>query len=767
MPDELELEALFADGVPAQGADGSFVPLPSMPLLREPEEDEISTAAAVDAGHIKQKATDEVDEPPVELEEIFIGDEVALPKGYLPSGETKSRVQWISRKKRRIGVGKRKGGGYLFFSFEVFEQLSGRKVAEEIHKERVKAAKEEGREPPDKPGKMPKYINLPKGRTLYAHQIESIEFLIETKRGLIASEMGMGKTPIAIVALEMPAVVVCPAHLKINWARELAMWQPELSVAIIEGKTGQKSTRYDPSEATSKRRRTSRSSEKEILRLQQTADVIILNYEILDSNLDWVLRRGNKTAVADEAHYLKSMDIRWDKATRRHKITKGSQRAKAFYRLQDSVDRLYLLTGTPILNRVKELFPLLHMIDKQEWNSGYNFCIRYCAAHYEWVLKKGGRGQRKEVFLCDGRSNSRELHDKIKGVYMMRHTKEEELVDFPAKVPRVVTVPMSPKWRKMYRLADQDFLQWLESEGGFEAVSRAQLAEALVRLNKLREIVSMGKVIPAVQWITRFFESTGRPLVVFALHVKTIEAIEEGIAAVNRKVAQAKREGRMPPVSRELRVDKLVGGMTPAKRQQVIDRFQLEGVTDVLIYSIPIATGTTLTRAQDALFVERMWRPADLVQAEDRLHRIGQENTVFIWYMDAEDSIDQEIAMLLVEKSEAFAAVIDGVDVSALKAAKQTLGETLINFPGFHQLSLEARQRIVDVLAEEEITDPLEKNRRGVYQDAYEEAARLGITLSEYLSEADITPNIAAEDIEIFDEDGEWRDDFQDDSLWA
>lgn len=765
MADDLELESLFADGVPAQGTGGMFVPLPSMPLLRQPEDGEESTGTAIATGRIRQKATGDVPEVPVELESISIGDEVVLPKGSLPKGATKSRVQWVSLKKRRIGVGDRRGGGYTFFSFEKFEKLSGRRIAEEVHKQRVKAAKEEKREAPKKAPKMPDSINLPEGRVLYAHQIENIAFLTEKKRGLIADEMGLGKSATAIVALEAPAVVVCPAHLKINWAREIAMWQPDLSVAIIEGRVGQKSYKYDPKEPK-KKRRTSRPSEEEVTqqvdRIQKTADVVIVNYDILATNLDWILERRNKTLISDESHYVKSMDIRWDKTARRHVVKKGAQRAKAFYQLQDSIDRLYLLTGTPIMNRVKELFPLLHMIDKREWNSGYNFCMRYCAAHYEWVFRKGGRGEQEQKFKCDGRSNTRELHEKIKGVYMMRHTKEEELADLPPKLISNLAVRMSQKWQNEYRRADQDFLRWLEEEGGFEAVSRAQMAEALVRLNKLRVITAMGKVAPAVDYITKFFESTGRPLVVFALHISAIEGIETGLAAVNRKVVQAKREGRMPPISREIRYDKMIGGMTPAKRQDAIDRFQRDGDTDVLIYSIPIATGTTLTRAQDALFVERMWRPADLSQAEDRLHRIGQKNNVFIWYMDAEDSIDQHMSKLLAEKSEAFAAVIDGVDVSALQAAKATLGEMLVDMPGFRQLTSEQRHDVIAALSEGEEVDPLEQNRHaGGYRDAYEEAAKMGITMAELLGEAsDLTPNIGTEDTEIFDDDYEWRDDY-------
>jgi hypothetical protein len=157
-----------------------------------------------------------------------------------------------------------------------------------------------------------------------------------------------------------------------------------------------------------------------------------------------------------------------------------------------------------------------------------------------------------------------------------------------------------------------------------------------------------------------------------------------------------------------------------------------------------------------------MWRPADLVQAEDRLHRIGQENSVFVWYLDAPNTIDQQIAQLLVEKSEAFAAVIDGIDVDTPGAVKNVLGNVLIQLPGFHQLSESMQLKIAEALREGEMTDPLEKNaRQGVFADPYEEAARLGTTMDEYLGLGRLTPNAAA-DLDVFAEDGEWLDTFAD-----
>lgn len=447
----------------------------------------------------------------------------------------------------------------------------------------------------------------------------------------------------ALVCIEAPAVVVCPALLKVNWGREINKWLPDLTVAVINGVGAPGDT-------------------------EKSADVVVINYDILHAHEAWLVQRGNRTIVADEAHYLKNLDIRWNKAARQHEAGKNSpRRAKSFYGLQAGVPRLLLLTGTPILNRVKELFPLLHMLDSQEWGSGYQFCVRYCAGHYSFL-------GRTRVFNCNGRSNMDELHERINGVYMMRHTKEAELKNLPAKSRGSIAVSLSSHYAKSYRRARNDFLDWL-SELDAEAVGRAMQAEALVKLNKLRSLAAAGKADAAVSHIVDHLESTGRPLVVMGVHREAFELIRGGLDKVNQKVAQAQAKGKQPPISRPIRHGMVVGGQSPAARQETIDAFQNEGTLDVILYSIPIATGTTLTRASDMVFIERMFRPSDQLQAEDRIHRIGQEQKVSITYLDAEGTIDMKLAQLLMEKAETAAAVIDGHDLSAEESAELVLGE--------------------------------------------------------------------------------------------
>lgn len=482
----------------------------------------------------------------------------------------------------------------------------------------------------------------------YVRDVESVCIEVEAEDNLYVTEHAIltHNTISALVCIEAPAVIVCPALLKVNWGREINKWLPDLSVTVLNGS----------GEPTDEEKR---------------ADVVVVNYDILHSHVGWLMARPNRTLIADEAHYLKNLDVRWNKRERRHEAsTRSPRRATAFYHLHEEIPRLIFLTGTPLLNRVKELFPLLHMLDRQTWGSGYNFCMRYCAGHFEFL-------GRRQIFKCDGRSNMDELHERINGVYMIRHTKEAELKNLPAKTRGSVTVSLSKGYAQQYRKARNDFLAWLIEHEGEEAVGRALQAEALVKLNKLRGIAAAGKAEAAVQHIVDHFESTGRPLVVMGVHRDAFDLIRQGLDAVNAKVSEALGKGKEPPIARPIRHGMVVGGQSPAARQAAIDAFQLEGTLDVLLYSIPIATGTTLTRANDMVFIERMWRPADQLQAEDRIHRIGQEQKVFITYLDAEGTIDQKLAQLLMLKSETAAAVIDGVDLSMEESAALVMGEML------------------------------------------------------------------------------------------
>lgn len=478
-----------------------------------------------------------------------------------------------------------------------------------------------------------------------AGEAETICIRVSSKRSLFVAEnyIVTHNTITATVAIDTPAVVVCPSNLKINWMRELLKWKPGVTVSIIDGKQA-------PPEAS------------------RRSDVIVINYDILGDHVDWLMARRNKTIVADEAHYLKQLDIRWkDNA---HQPTADSPaRAKAFYKLQADVPRLLLLTGTPVMNRTRELFPLLHMVSPRTWNSSYNFCIQYCGGH-----------RTRFGFDCNGRTNSEELFRRTNDIFMLRRT--VDVLNLPPKRYEPMAVGLSEDVRETYQEQVKDIVDWVYANGGPEAAARASRAEVLVQLNKLRETAAVGKADAAVDWIKRHWISTGRPLVVMAISRKCFERMKAGVDQLNREYQDQVDRGETPDMQAPIRYGEVVGGLGSAEVTRTVDAFQGKSgppTLDLVFYSISLAVGTTLTRAQDMLFVERAWRPADLAQAEARIFRRGQKNSCLFAYLDAEGTIDGKLALMLKQKAQTIAGVMHGLNLDEEDAAAFILGEMFLS----------------------------------------------------------------------------------------
>jgi SNF2 family DNA or RNA helicase len=223
----------------------------------------------------------------------------------------------------------------------------------------------------------------------------------------------------------------------------------------------------------------------------------------------------------------------------------------------------------------------------------------------------------------------------------VRRTKKEVLPQLPAK--RQDTVPVLLSNERDYRLAEQDVIAWLQSlpldlRTIDAKVAAALRAEQLVRLNHLRQLAAQGKLPTALAWIADFLAS-GEPLVVFAEHIAIQRALIE----------------RFPDACH------ILGSDPSRNRQDAVDAFQREDGPQLIVCSIKAASqGITLTRASNVAFLELDWTPARHDQAEDRLHRIGQESAVTAWYLLAPDTIDETMVTLLQRKRTLIDAVTDG-----------------------------------------------------------------------------------------------------------
>lgn len=450
------------------------------------------------------------------------------------------------------------------------------------------------------------------GGTLRPFQKAAVKYALAKRRTYLAEEMGLGKTVEALAIIQAadayPAIVVCPASLKINWQREAEKWLPGKKVAVLNGKINGD---------------------------WQAASVVILNYEILSKWLESLRARGFKAVVFDEFHFCKNR-----KAIR-------SQSAKE---LAKEIPYVLGLTGTPILNRPSELIQPLTILGRLDDLGGFwHFVRRYCDGYQDrfgWNL--------------DGAANLDELNEKLRTIGYVRHEKKDVLKELPPKTRTVVPLPIDN--RQEYESAEADVVAFmgrfaaedkafrasiadLPREEQKTAIARresnaelkARRAEQLVRFEALKRCAAKGKTAAVREWIGSFLES-GEKLVVFGWHRDVVDGLAQ-----------------------EYNAPSITGDTLLTERQVSVDKFQNDLGCKLIVCNIQAGgLGLTLTAASNAAFVEFGWNPAQMSQAEDRIHRIGQAEAVNIWNLVGEDTIDEEILALIAQKAEVVDAATDG-----------------------------------------------------------------------------------------------------------
>jgi len=435
------------------------------------------------------------------------------------------------------------------------------------------------------------------GGELRPFQRAGVRYALSQRRTFLADEQGLGKTVEALAALHLdgafPAAVVCPASMKLVWGRECERWLPGRSVAVVDGRSADGWERAGA----------------------QEADLVICNYDIVEAHAGRLADRGLRAAVFDESHYCKDP---------RRKRTKAA--IALAERVSDDGLRL-ALTGTPIMNRPKELVAQLRLIGG---------------------LGNFGSGARLGRRFRGPQALER-LHWHLRAHCYVRRTKTEVLPQLPPK--RLATVPMELDNEHEYRLAEKDVIAWLHTlpldlRTLETRVAAALRAEQLARLNYLRRLVARGKLRAALAWIGDFVTS-GEPLIVFAHHREVQKALL----------------GRFPAAAHVL------GDDDATSRAAAIEEFQHPDGPPLIVCSLQAgAQGITLTRASNVAFLELDWTPARHDQAEDRCHRIGQRGAVTAYYLLAPDTIDKHMAGVLHRKRGVIGAVTDGRDPTSESA---------------------------------------------------------------------------------------------------
>jgi SWI/SNF-related matrix-associated actin-dependent regulator of chromatin subfamily A-like protein 1 len=443
---------------------------------------------------------------------------------------------------------------------------------------------------------------------LFPHQVEGVAFLLKRRRAILADDMGLGKTRQAIIGLHVgepggPYLVVCPASVKRNWQREIETALPDARSQIIAGRSDT---------------------------APLDADWVIVNYDVLGAHAERLREIPWRGMVFDEAHYLKNHQ---------------SQRSRHARSMVDAADDplVYALTGTPLTNRPRDLFPLLQLCGHALARSFLSFAKRYCAAYqteYGWVT--------------DGASNLDELAVQLHGL-MLRRTKDEVL-DLPPKLRTwlPVDVPATTGAKEIgavVRLLLDRQAGGRSAQRGGEAADRGRL---LAALTTARHKLAAAKAADTIEFVENAV-AQGEKVIVFSCFDEPLRKVLKhfGDAAV------------------------LLTGATPAaRRQKLVDSFQADDRVRVFAANIIAGgVGLNLTAARQVVFNDLDWVPANHWQAEDRAYRIGQTNTVNVTYMTATGTVDDFVSTLLEAKTRLVDAVVEGKALDAGIADGSVLDE--------------------------------------------------------------------------------------------
>ncbi|MCK9470677.1 MAG: SNF2-related protein [Bacilli bacterium] len=430
-------------------------------------------------------------------------------------------------------------------------------------------------------------------RKPYNHQLEAANFLLEKRKALIGDEMGTGKTLSSILAsfsLPSPRLIICPASLKLNWAKEIRMVDDRGKISVI----GDESTKLG-------------------------SDWYIINYDILEREYNKLKNMPFTSITLDEAHYIKS-------------ITNGgkpnSKRANYSMKLASKCNYVFTLTGTPITNKPKDIFNILKISDHILSRNYFSFAQSYCGATHN------GFG-----WNFEGSSNEEELHEKIKPM-MIRRLKKN-MLDLPEKIRRFIPVEIN---MNSYHEAVEEYIKkrnTLTSDG-----------EHLAYLGTIKHILAKEKITSTIEIAENILDGD-ESVVIFTNY----NAVVDRIMSHFKEIAT-----------------KITGSCSAKNREQAVEDFQAGRKKVMVANIIAGGVGLTLVKANNLIFNDFDWIPANHFQAEDRIHRIGQTRNATINYLYVNGAeIDEYMADMLERKSTYINKIVDGGKGDQLSIVKEII----------------------------------------------------------------------------------------------
>ncbi|RZB55155.1 hypothetical protein D0Y65_044836 [Glycine soja] len=495
----------------------------------------------------------------------------------------------------------------------------------------------------DRYHKIPSYIES----KLLPFQREGVRFILQHGgRVLLADEMGLGKTLQAIAVASCiqdlwPVLIIAPSSLRLQWASMIQQWLniPSSDILIVLSQSGG-SNRGGFNIVS--------SSAKSSIRLDGLFNII--SYDLVPKLQNMLMTHDFKVVIADESHFLKNAQAK--RTTASLPVIKKAQYA-------------LLLSGTPALSRPIELFKQLEALYPDVYRNVHEYGNRYCKGVSHLFITDKTLLISQFFFCClwmsfhpvivtwifqgvfgvyQGASNHEELHNLIKATVMIRRLKKDVLSQLPVKRRQQVFLDLENKDMKQINALFQE-LEMVKAK--IKAAKSQEEAESLKfaqknLINKIYTDSAEAKIPSVLDYIGTVIEA-GCKFLIFAHHQPMIDSIHEFL--LKKKVGC-------------IRID---GGTPAASRQQLVTDFQEKDAIKAAVLSIKAGgVGLTLTAASTVIFAELSWTPGDLIQAEDRAHRIGQVSSVNIYYLLANDTVDDIIWDVVQSKLENLGQMLDG-----------------------------------------------------------------------------------------------------------
>ncbi|QIX28009.1 DEAD/DEAH box helicase [Nocardioides sp. JQ2195] len=468
----------------------------------------------------------------------------------------------------------------------------------------------------------PQTATTANGHELMHHQAELVAAAAEGHRTfLLADEPGLGKTAQALLAAQAaeayPLLVVVPSVVKTNWAREAEIWTPNRPTTVIHGDGDT---------------------------IDGFADIVIVNYEILDRHVGWLGNFGFRGMVIDEAHFIKN---------------KTSQRSQHALEIADRIRArharplMMALTGTPLINDIEDfraIWQFLGWIDDKKPR-----------AELMAALEETGLSPVDSGFYSAARNAVIEMG-------IVRRRKVDVASDIPAR--RVADLPVEldgalgrsihESERRLAKRLVHRYQTALETRSvgvtvdgiDHELVRRVATweredtasNESGENVFTMMRRIGEAKAGLAADYAAQLARNVGK-VVFFAKHIDVMDTAQETFA------------------KRDIRYASIRGDQTPRERQKNIDAFVNDPDVEIVVCSLTAAgVGLNLQVASNMVLAELSWTDAEQTQAIDRIHRIGQAEPVTAWRIIASQTLDTKIAELIDSKAGLAARALDGSD---------------------------------------------------------------------------------------------------------